>query len=63
MPIVRIDMMEGRTESQKENLIKEVAEAVMRSIDAPEQNIRVIVQEYPKKNWGIGTLPADKAGR
>ena len=63
MPIVNIQMMEGRTIEQKEALIKSVAEAVMKSISSPEENIRVIISEYPKKNWGIGTLPADKAGR
>lgn len=63
MPIVRVDMMEGRTEEQKEHLIKAIAEAVMSSIGAPEENIRVIISETPKSQWGIGTLRADKAGR
>ncbi|MEC9262090.1 MAG: 2-hydroxymuconate tautomerase [Pseudomonadota bacterium] len=63
MPLIKVDMMEGRTEPQKEALIKAIAEAVMNSIGAPEENIRVVIQEYPKKHWGIGTLPAHKAGR
>ena len=63
MPLVHVNMMEGRTDEQKEALIKAVAEAVMTSIDSPEENIRVLINEYPKKHWGIGTLPADKAGR
>jgi 4-oxalocrotonate tautomerase len=56
-------MMEGRTVEQKEALIKAVSEAVTVSIGAPEQNIRVLITEYPKAHWGIGTLPANKAGR
>ncbi len=63
MPIINVNMMEGRTQEQKEALIKAVAEAVMTSIGAPEANIRVLIQEYPKKHWGIGSLPAHKAGR
>lgn len=63
MPIININMMEGRTTEQKEALIKAVAEAVMTSIGAPEENIRVLIDEYPKAHWGIGTLPAHKAGR
>ena len=63
MPIVNVKMMEGRTEEQKEALIKAVAEALMESIGAPEESIRVLISEYPKKHWGLGTLPAHKAGR
>jgi 4-oxalocrotonate tautomerase len=63
MPLVHISLMEGRTDEKKEALIKAVAEAVMESIGAPEENIRVLITEYPKKHWGIGTLPAHKAGR
>ena len=63
MPIININMMAGRSDEQKEALIKAVAEAVMTSIGAPEQNIRVLITEYPKAHWGIGTLPAHKAGR
>ena len=63
MPIVKVEMMEGRSRPQKEALIKEVAQAVMSAIGAPEESIRVIILEYPKDDWGIGTLPANKAGR
>jgi 4-oxalocrotonate tautomerase len=63
MPIINVNMMEGRTTEQKEALIKAVAEAVTASIGAPEANIRVLINEYPKSHWGIGTLPAHKAGR
>ena len=55
--------MEGRTELQKEALIRAISEAVTASIGAPEQNIRVLINEYPKAHWGIGSLPAHKAGR
>jgi 4-oxalocrotonate tautomerase len=63
MPIINVNMMEGRTIEQKEALIKALSEAVTVSIGAPEQNIRVLISEYPKAHWGIGTLPAHKAGR
>ena len=63
MPIINVSMMEGRTDEQKEALIKAVAEAVMESIGAPEENIRVLIAEYPKTHWGLGTITAKKAGR
>ena len=63
MPIVQVNMIEGRSDQQKETLIKNIAVAVMESIDAPEANIRVIINEVEKRHWGIGSLPAHKAGR
>ncbi len=55
--------MEGRTKQQIEKLIELVAQAVMDSIGSPEENIRILVNEIPKKNWGLGKTTADKAGR
>jgi len=63
MPNIKIDMIEGRTDEQKEALIKEVAEAVVRSIGAPEESIRIMVQEYSNRDWGIGSQQAYKLGR
>ncbi len=63
MPLISVDMIEGRTPEQIENLIKGIAEAVMEAIDAPEDSIRVRINEYKKTHWGMGTLPAHKAGR
>ena len=53
MPLININMIEGRTDQQKEALIKAVAEAVMNSIGAPEESIRVMISEYEKRHWGI----------
>lgn len=63
MPIIQVNMIEGRSDQQKEALIEAIATAVMDTLDAPEQNIRVMIQEYEKRHFGIGTLPAHKAGR
>ena len=63
MPIIKVNMIEGRTDEQKEKLIKGIAEAVMDSLGAPEENVRVMIHEYEKRHFGIGTLPAQKAGR
>lgn len=63
MPIATIQMMEGRTDEQKEKMIAEVTDAISRSLDAPTQNVRVLVQELPKKHFGIGGATAEKLGR
>ena len=53
MPIVQVNMLEGRTDAQKERLIKEVTDAVARAIDAPIDSIRIIINEMPKQHFGI----------
>lgn len=63
MPIAQIYMMEGRSQEQKDALIRKVTDAIMESVEAPEQNVRVIINETPKKHYGIAGLSADKQGR
>ncbi|MCP4597385.1 2-hydroxymuconate tautomerase [Neptuniibacter sp.] len=63
MPIANIQMMEGRTPEQKAKLIRKVTDAIMESLDAPEGNVRVLINEIPKPHFGIGGQSADKLGR
>lgn len=60
MPIAQLYILEGRSDEQKENLIREVTEAMSRSIDAPKERVRVIITEMPKNHFGIGGESASK---
>lgn len=63
MPIATINIIEGRTDEQKEKLIEKVTLAIHEAIDAPIQNVRVILNEMPKQHFGIGGKSAKKLGR
>ncbi|MHB0766273.1 2-hydroxymuconate tautomerase [Stutzerimonas sp. NM35] len=63
MPIAQIHILEGRSDTQKETLIREVSEAISRALDAPLANVRVIITEMPKNHFGIGGEPASKVRR
>ena len=63
MPIAQIHIVEGRTDEQKETLIREVSEAISRSLDAPLNTVRVIITEMPKTHFGIGGVTAKNLGR
>jgi len=52
MPVATITILEGRTDEKKEKLIVEVTEAISRSIDAPKENIHVIINELSPQNFG-----------
>ena len=47
MPIIRIQMAEGRSAAEKTALMKSVTDAVHRSIGAPLPTIHVMIQEIP----------------
>ena len=63
MPIAQIHILEGRSDEQKEALISEVTQAIMKSLGAPQQGVRVIISEMPKQHFGIGGESAKKLGR
>ncbi|HBM48652.1 MAG TPA: 2-hydroxymuconate tautomerase [Marinobacter sp.] len=63
MPIAQLYIIEGRTDEQKETLIREVSEAMARSLDAPMDRIRVMITEMPKQHFGIAGQSAKKLGR
>lgn len=63
MPIVHIEIVEGRPEEKIEALIEEVTSTVERVLDAPRQSIRVVITEMPKTHYGIGGVSAKKLGR
>lgn len=63
MPVVQVNMLEGRSDEQKEAVIVEITEAMQRAIGAPKASVRVIIHEMPKQNFGIGGESAKKLGR
>ena len=63
MPIAQLYIIEGRTDEQKETLIRQVSVAMANSLDAPLERVRVIITEMPKNHFGIGGEPASKVRR
>jgi 4-oxalocrotonate tautomerase len=53
MPIVKIDIWEGRDRDSKRKLIQSVSKAVAESLDIPVEHIHVVINELPKDNWGM----------
>lgn len=56
MPLVEVTLVEGRRPDQLRGLITEVTQAVHRSIDAPVENIRVVVREVPTTHFAAGDV-------
>jgi len=63
MPIINIQMMEGRPPEKIKALIERVTDAVAEELNSPKDRVRVLVTEVPKTHWGIGGVPASDIQR
>lgn len=62
MPLIQINMLEGRTPEQKKALLSAVTEAVHTSIGAPRSSIKVWVSEFSSEDYmADGVWHPDKA--
>lgn len=57
MPIVQINMVEGRPPARIEAMITAVSEAIATALDAPIDNVRVMVNEMQEHQYGVGGKP------
>lgn len=63
MPLIVVKMLEGRSVEQKRRLVREMTSVVAKYTGAPEEQVDVIIEDYPKENWAKGgVLFYDKQG-
>lgn len=60
MPLVRIELFEGRTDADKEKMIREVTKAMADSLNMDKEDVDIIIQEIKKKDWATGGVTWDK---
>lgn len=53
MPVVTVEMWEGRTIEQKKQLVEGIT-SVMTDLGIPAEAVHIIINDIPKHNWGIG---------
>lgn len=54
MPIIEVNMLEGRSAHDKERLIQALTDAAISSIGAPRESVRVILREMPAGHFAVG---------
>jgi len=52
VPVVTVEMWEGRSRRQKRALVAAITEAMVRHAGAKPDHLHVIIHEVPKQNWG-----------
>ena len=56
MSIVRVDMIKGRTIEQKRSMVKEVTEAMVKTLNCKKEAVRIIITEKEKEDLGVGGI-------
>ena len=54
MPVVRIDMFEGRDRETKEELVKSITAEMVRITGCGAASVNVIINNVAKDDWGLG---------
>ncbi len=62
MPIITINMLNGRTLEQKRALVEQLTEVVCKTINTPPENVSIIINEMDRENYARnGQLYIDKS--
>jgi 4-oxalocrotonate tautomerase len=54
MPVVTVEIWEGRTVEQKRALCRAITDAMVEHADAKPDGLHVIIHEVSKENWARG---------
>lgn len=61
MPLIHIELIEGRTQEQLKNLVADVTDAVTKNTGAPAEHVHVILSEMRKDRYAVdGVLKSDE---
>ncbi|MGP8079231.1 MAG: 2-hydroxymuconate tautomerase [Dehalococcoidales bacterium] len=53
MPVVTVEMWDGRNSDQKKALVEGITNTFVK-IGVPAEAVHIIIHDVPKHNWGIG---------
>lgn len=53
MPIIRVELLEGRTLEQKKELVEVLTRETSRIAGCSTASIYVVIEDVKKENWGV----------
>ena len=62
MPIIQVNMLEGRTTEQKRKLVSGITTAVIDALGVHSEQVRVMIHEMSKDDYAIGGKTAAERG-
>lgn len=54
MPVVTIEMWEGRTVEQKKILVEGITKVMTEKLGISAEAVTIIIKDVPKHNWATG---------
>ena len=54
MPIIRVDILEGRSEELKKELAERLTETLSDVMGTPPAATHVLIEEHDKRHWSVG---------
>jgi 4-oxalocrotonate tautomerase len=54
MPIIRVEMLMGRSREQKRELVRELTDAFVRTCGGKPDALQIVIQDVDKQDWGAG---------
>lgn len=56
MIVLKLTIVEGRSAEQKARVLRRISEAAARHFGRDLAEVRLLITEIPKTNWGIGGI-------
>ena len=63
MIVLKVTMLEGRTEAQKAELIRRLTGSAAKHLNEDAAGIRILIYEVPTTNWGAGGMTIAERNR
>lgn len=60
MPTIFINILEGKTQKQKESFIRKITDAAVESLEVQPEKVSVFFNEYPKNSVARNGITYDK---
>jgi 4-oxalocrotonate tautomerase len=54
MPMIHVEMLEGRSVSQKQELVKVLSEEMARISGVSVDDVWIVINEVSRERWGVG---------
>ena len=54
MPIIQMNLLEGRTVEQKRSVVAAVTEAVVRTLGVKPEQVRILINELAGEHFAVG---------
>ena len=59
MPIIQVQVLEGRSDEKIKELIAGITDTTVRTLEVNPEQVRVIIQIVSPKHWGVGGVTKD----